>query len=201
MGVHQNFINGDWAQAREQAPNINPSNTSDVVGEYARADEAQARAAIAAARAAVAGLGARPDPGARRPARQDRQRDPGAQGRARHAARARGRQDQARRHRRSDARRVSLQVLRRRGGAPGRRGAAFGASRHQGRDHARADRRGRHHHAVELPDRHPGVEDRARRSPTATAWCSSPPTWCPAAPGRSPRSSAAPACRPACSTW
>src|SRR5687768_3078307 len=53
MGVHQNFINGDWAQAREQAPNINPSNTSDVVGEFARADEAQARSAIAAARAAA----------------------------------------------------------------------------------------------------------------------------------------------------
>ena len=55
MGIHQNFINGDWAQAREQAPNINPSNTSDVVGEFARADEAQARAAIAAARAAAPG--------------------------------------------------------------------------------------------------------------------------------------------------
>jgi len=53
MGVHQNFINGDWAQAREQAPNINPSNTADVVGEFARADEAQARAALAAAKAAA----------------------------------------------------------------------------------------------------------------------------------------------------
>ena len=53
MGVHQNFINGDWAQARERAPNINPSNTSDVVGDFARDDEAQARAAIAAARAAA----------------------------------------------------------------------------------------------------------------------------------------------------
>ena len=55
MGVHQNFINGDWAQAREQAPNINPSNTADVVGEFARADEAQARAALAAAKAAAPG--------------------------------------------------------------------------------------------------------------------------------------------------
>ena len=53
MKVHQNFINGDWAKAPEQAPNINPSNLSDVVGEFARADEAQARAAIAAARAAL----------------------------------------------------------------------------------------------------------------------------------------------------
>jgi acyl-CoA reductase-like NAD-dependent aldehyde dehydrogenase len=52
MKVHQNFINGDWAKPLEQAPNINPSNLSDVVGEFARADAAQARAAIAAARAA-----------------------------------------------------------------------------------------------------------------------------------------------------
>ena len=52
MGVHQNFINGEWALTREQTPNINPSNTADVVGDFARADAAQARAAIAAARAA-----------------------------------------------------------------------------------------------------------------------------------------------------
>jgi acyl-CoA reductase-like NAD-dependent aldehyde dehydrogenase len=52
MAVHQNFINGEWAKASAGAPNINPSNVSDVVGEYARADELQVRAAIAAARAA-----------------------------------------------------------------------------------------------------------------------------------------------------
>ncbi|MGH8732607.1 MAG: aldehyde dehydrogenase family protein, partial [Burkholderiales bacterium] len=52
MQVHENFINGEWAKASAQAPNINPSNLADVVGEFARADEVQARAAIAAARAA-----------------------------------------------------------------------------------------------------------------------------------------------------
>src|SRR5918999_179120 len=52
MAVHQNYINGAWVEAVEPAPNINPSNVSDVVGEYARANEAQVRAAIAAARAA-----------------------------------------------------------------------------------------------------------------------------------------------------
>jgi aldehyde dehydrogenase (NAD+) len=52
MAVHQNFINGEWAKASAGAPNLNPSNVSDVVGEYARADELQVRAAIAAARAA-----------------------------------------------------------------------------------------------------------------------------------------------------
>jgi len=55
MAVHQNYINGEWAKAGAGAPNINPSNVADVVGEYARADEAQARAAIGAARAAFPG--------------------------------------------------------------------------------------------------------------------------------------------------
>jgi len=52
MAVHQNYIAGAWAEAAEPAPNINPSNLSDVVGEYARANETQVRAAIAAARSA-----------------------------------------------------------------------------------------------------------------------------------------------------
>src|SRR4030095_6524476 len=52
MGVHQNYIGGAWAEAAEPAPNINPSNVSDVVGEYSRANETQVRAAIAAARGA-----------------------------------------------------------------------------------------------------------------------------------------------------
>src|SRR3954466_16352851 len=55
MAVHQNYVNGEWAKAPGGAPNINPSNIADVVGEYARADEAQVRAAIAAARAAFPG--------------------------------------------------------------------------------------------------------------------------------------------------
>jgi aldehyde dehydrogenase (NAD+) len=54
MAVHANYINGAWAQAAEPAPNINPSNTRDVVGEYARADETQVRTAVGAARAAFA---------------------------------------------------------------------------------------------------------------------------------------------------
>ena len=52
MEVHQNYINGTWAEAGEPASNINPSNVADIVGEYARANEPQVRAAIAAARAA-----------------------------------------------------------------------------------------------------------------------------------------------------
>src|SRR3954470_20028382 len=52
MAVHQNEMPCAWPQAADPAPNINPSNLSDVVGEYARANEPQVRAAIAAARAA-----------------------------------------------------------------------------------------------------------------------------------------------------
>jgi alpha-ketoglutaric semialdehyde dehydrogenase len=50
--VHRNFIGGDWVAGAEAARNINPSDLSDVIGEYARADRAQADAAIGAARAA-----------------------------------------------------------------------------------------------------------------------------------------------------
>jgi alpha-ketoglutaric semialdehyde dehydrogenase len=52
MKMHANYIGGEWREAAQAARNINPSNVADVVGEYARADEAQVRSAIAAARAA-----------------------------------------------------------------------------------------------------------------------------------------------------
>jgi len=52
MKTHANYINGEWREAAQAAPNINPSNVRDIVGEYARADEGQLRVAIAAARAA-----------------------------------------------------------------------------------------------------------------------------------------------------
>ena len=53
--MQRNFIGGQWlAGARSQA-NINPSDTRDVIGEYALADAAQARLAVdAAAEAAPA---------------------------------------------------------------------------------------------------------------------------------------------------
>jgi acyl-CoA reductase-like NAD-dependent aldehyde dehydrogenase len=57
MTVHQNFIAGNWTPAGTAAPNINPSNTKDVVGDYARASRAQAEDAIKAAKAASAAYG------------------------------------------------------------------------------------------------------------------------------------------------
>src|SRR6185369_7027862 len=50
--LHRNYIAGEWAPGAETANNINPSDLSDVIGVYARADRTQADAAIGAARAA-----------------------------------------------------------------------------------------------------------------------------------------------------
>jgi alpha-ketoglutaric semialdehyde dehydrogenase len=48
----RNFIAGEWVAAADVAPDINPSNTNDVVGEFPRASAADTERAIAAARAA-----------------------------------------------------------------------------------------------------------------------------------------------------
>ncbi len=52
MDAHPNFIAGEWSAGGEAAPSINPSNTGDVVGRFARASTADTGKAIAAARAA-----------------------------------------------------------------------------------------------------------------------------------------------------
>lgn len=54
MTLHKNFINGAWV-AGDQAENINPSNTDEVVGIYARGSSQDAENAIAAAKAAFSG--------------------------------------------------------------------------------------------------------------------------------------------------
>jgi len=50
--ILKNFIAGDWVEGAGVSRNINPSNTNDVVGEYAKTDKAQTVQAIAAAKAA-----------------------------------------------------------------------------------------------------------------------------------------------------
>lgn len=52
MGLHQNFIAGEWIKGDKVTKNINPSNTDDVIGEYAQATVAETETAIEAARAA-----------------------------------------------------------------------------------------------------------------------------------------------------
>ena len=50
--LFRNFIAGEWVAGTRVSRNINPSDTDDVVGEYAQADAAQTRAAIEAAQRA-----------------------------------------------------------------------------------------------------------------------------------------------------
>ena len=52
MALHKNFINGEWVAGTEAKENINPSDVSDIVGEYTQADKVQTEVAIAAAQAA-----------------------------------------------------------------------------------------------------------------------------------------------------
>ncbi|MGB3876119.1 MAG: aldehyde dehydrogenase family protein [Shinella zoogloeoides] len=50
--LHNNLIAGEWVSGDASA-NINPSNTNDIVGDYARASAEDTKAAIAAAKAAL----------------------------------------------------------------------------------------------------------------------------------------------------
>jgi alpha-ketoglutaric semialdehyde dehydrogenase len=53
MTIHaKNFIAGEWTPAANAAPDVNPSDTNDVVGEFPRGSRADAERAIAAAKAA-----------------------------------------------------------------------------------------------------------------------------------------------------
>ncbi|MGE8318694.1 MAG: aldehyde dehydrogenase family protein [Comamonas sp.] len=52
MTQHHHLINGQWTPAAAYAPNTNPSDLSDTIGEYAQGDAADVEAAVAAATAA-----------------------------------------------------------------------------------------------------------------------------------------------------
>src|ERR1700742_5324242 len=57
MAAKQNFINGAWADGSGITQNINPSDVSDVVGDYTQASKDQTLEAIAAAKAAAPAWG------------------------------------------------------------------------------------------------------------------------------------------------
>ena len=112
----KNYIAGEWVAAAEASPNINPSNTGDVLGRVSPARRAaEAERAIAAAYDAFPAWSRSTIQLRHDILKARRRRDPGAQGRARPPAVARGGQDAARGHRRGRARRPDLPVLRRRG--------------------------------------------------------------------------------------
>ena len=52
--LHKNLIGGEWVEGVAISRNVNPSDTNDVVGEYAQGDAAQTDAAIRAAHSALA---------------------------------------------------------------------------------------------------------------------------------------------------
>jgi len=52
MTLHRNLIAGAWTEGADETQNVNPSNLSDTVGIYTRADEVQTEQAIQAAQEA-----------------------------------------------------------------------------------------------------------------------------------------------------
>ncbi|MGY2130546.1 aldehyde dehydrogenase family protein [Blastococcus sp. SYSU DS0617] len=48
--IHGNYINGTWSEGTEASANINPSDVTDTVGQYAQGDAAAVTAAVAAAK-------------------------------------------------------------------------------------------------------------------------------------------------------
>jgi len=52
MDIYKHLINGEWVAGTSVLRNVNPSNLSDLVGEYAAGDAAQVDLAVQAARAA-----------------------------------------------------------------------------------------------------------------------------------------------------
>ncbi|MEN5084782.1 aldehyde dehydrogenase family protein [Bosea sp. TWI1241] len=55
MGVYGNFIAGEWRTGAQASTNVNPSDTNDVIGEYAAGTRADVEDAVAAARQALKG--------------------------------------------------------------------------------------------------------------------------------------------------
>ncbi len=53
MALHKNYIDGEWVAGGSEKDNINPSDVTDIIGQYAQADATQAHSAIAAAKAAL----------------------------------------------------------------------------------------------------------------------------------------------------
>ena len=66
MTQHNNLINGQWTPGQSYSPNINPSDLSDVIGDYAQGSAADVDTAVAAAMSAfpawsTSGIQARSD--------------------------------------------------------------------------------------------------------------------------------------------
>ncbi len=175
MKACSNLIGGEWVGASDDATfeTRDPAHADEALGSFPSATSADAAQAVAAAAEAFPAWAATPAParGAilfRAAELLDERLDDD-----RHDAHPRGGQDARRGEGRGHAGPRHPAVLRRRGLAGRRRRAAGQHAERHAIQPARAARRGRGDHAVELPDRHPGMEDRAGARRTATPWSSS----------------------------
>ena len=147
-----------------------------------------------------AGLGGGDAAGAERGAGDRRARARRAGRGARRATLARGGKAARRGHRRGAARLPHLPVLRR-ARRCGCRGSTCAASVRASTSTSCASRSAWWASSPRGTSRSRSRRGRSRRrSPTGARWCASPPSWCPRAPGRSPRSSRAPGCPTASAT-
>ena len=158
--TYRNLIGADgWTpQSGATFNSVSPANHDEVIGEFPASGPADVDAAVEAAKARLPGLERHAGAEARRDPVQGRAPAGRAQGRALAAHDARDGQGPARGARRragGDRRRV---LHGRRGAAPVRPDRAVRDARQVRDGHPPADRRGRHHHALELPDRDPGLE-------------------------------------------
>ncbi len=189
--LHQNLIAGEWMEGVAVNRDINPSNLDDVVGEYARADAAQAETAIAAAQGGVPGLVARRrrssaptcSTGSAPRSSPARTSSGGCSSREEGKTLPEGIGEAARAGQIFKFFAGEALRHRRREDPVGARPASRSRSRASRWAWSASSRRG-----TSRSRSRPGRS--RRRSPTATASCSSPPTWCRAAAGRWPTSSA-----------
>ena len=96
MLMFNSLIDGEWLSTAPARPNVNPSNTNDIVGEAARGDARAGRGRDRGGEGRIPGVVAVDAAGPLRHPEEGVRRNPGPQGRARPAAVARGRQDACR---------------------------------------------------------------------------------------------------------
>ena len=159
----KNFIGGEWVDAAS-GETFETTQPRDRRGDRRLPDVGRRgrRPRGRGGEGGVRGVAARPGAAPRRDPLPLRRAPRRAQGRARRADGARDGQGAARgRRRRPGSDRHEL-LHGRRGPAPLRPDDAVGAARQVQHERAHADRRRRRDHAVELPDRDPVLEDRAR---------------------------------------
>ena len=158
--LHRNYIDGDWVDG-EAAPDVNPSNTDEIVGHYVRGTADDAKRAIAAAKAAFpawsrSGIQQRHDILKAASDEILKRREELGRLLAREEGKtlAEGIGETVRAGQIFDF--FAGEALRLAGETDPQR-----ASGHRSVDDPRASGRCRHHHAVEFPDRDSRLEDRA----------------------------------------